>query len=212
MSDLRTSPHPGATAAIAGGTLWALLAVAARLVGDEDPAPGIEFAGVVTVFWIFLVLPPLLLLVGLRGLRSALGPAAGRTGTAGAVLAGVGYAAMAVGNGIEMASITAGGDEVAAGHFVFLSGVLVSAIGGIVLGIAVVRRAADRTARVGGALLVAAFPLGLAIGRLGTMLDPDQDAWFWAAVSLPTGVAWVLLGQFLATRSAVPVPAPAAAR
>jgi hypothetical protein len=46
-------------------------------------------------------------------------------------------------------------------------------------------------------LLTLAVPLGIGIGALGSALDPNNDAWFWAAISTPTAIAWVLLGASL---------------
>ena len=115
----------------------------------------------------------------------------------GTAVAACGMAAMTVGNGVELASITAGGGEVDWGHLIFLSGFLVSVVGFIVTGIVVLRRRRDALSRAAGVLLTAALPAGIGIGVLGSSLDPHNDAWFWAAISVPTGVAWVLLGASL---------------
>jgi hypothetical protein len=189
----------GATTALVGGALWALLPVAARFADIEDTEHGtLAFAAVAASYWVFLVLPPALLVVGMSGLRSALGPSAGRLGLAGMASAGAGLAAMSVGTGVEMASVTFGDGEADWGHTMFLIGFLVTVVGGILLGVVLIRRHADRLPRIAGALLVLAFPLGLGIGVLGMTIDPHQDAWFWAAICLPTGIAWVLLGRWLA--------------
>jgi|1186.fasta_scaffold27074_2 hypothetical protein len=189
----------GATTALVGGVLWTLLPVAARFADVEEAEHGtLAFVATVAAYWIFLVLPPALLVVGLRELWSALGGTAGRVGRTGIVLSGAGLAAMTVGNGIQMVSVTVGGDGVEWAHDTFLIGFLVTVAGGILLGSVAVRRSADPLARTAGALLVLAFPLGLGLGLLGTTIDPHQDAWFWAAITVPTGIAWVLLGRWLA--------------
>src|SRR3712207_7433329 len=41
-------------------------------------------------------------------------------------------------------------------------------------------------------LFRSALPLGIGIGLLGSTVDPNDDTWFWAAISVPTGIAWVL--------------------
>lgn len=51
--------------------------------------------------------------------------------------------------------------------------------------------------RVAGWVLVLALPLGIGIGMLGSVLASENDAGFWAAISVPTGAAWVLLGRSL---------------
>jgi hypothetical protein len=110
--------------------------------------------------------------------------------------------AMGVGNGIEVASISAGGGEVSLGHAVFLIGFLVSVLGGIVLGVTVIRRRSDVLSRAAGWLLTLALPVGIGIGVLGSAVDPNNDAWFWAAIAVPTGIAWVLLCRSLQTSQA----------
>jgi hypothetical protein len=202
-----TTVSRAATAGLVGGALWALLPVAWSAAGVDDVEFGtLSFVAVAASYWIFAVLPPALIVAGLVGLRRALGADAGKGGAVGLVLSMVGMAAMALGTGTEVASISAGGGEVALGHALLLFGFLVSIAGGILVGIVVFRRRRDGLARAAGLLLVLAFPLGLGIGVLGSAVDPQNDAWFWAAIAVPTGIAWVLLGTAL--RSIVR-PAPA---
>lgn len=183
-----------------GGALWALMPLAFGLAAVDHVEPG-TLTGVAAAAaqWIFLVLPPLLMLAGLLALRRTMGPDAGRVGLVGMVLVALGFAAMAAGNGIEVASITTGGEEVAAGHAMFLIGFLVSVVGSLLLGIVVFRRLGNGLARAGGLVLTLALPLGIALGMLGSLVGPENDAWFFAAIAVPTGVAWVLLGRALAT-------------
>jgi hypothetical protein len=93
--------------------------------------------------------------------------------------------------------MTAGGGEVALGHTLFLIGFLVSVIGSVLVGIVVFRRRRDALSRAAALLLALALPLGIGIGILGGAIAPGNDAAFWAAVSIPTGIAWVLLGSSL---------------
>lgn len=181
-----------------GGALWALLPVAWSVANISDAEFGsLAFIGVAASYWLFAVLPPLLVLAGVTALRRALGDRAGRLGTAGPVVFGVGLAAMSLGMGSEVASISFGGGEVALGHALLLIGFLVSVVGGVLLGITVVRRRPDVLSRTAGLLLVLALPLGIGLGALGSSIDPGDDTWFWAAITVPTGIAWVLLGRSL---------------
>ncbi|TQN44342.1 hypothetical protein FHU33_3843 [Blastococcus colisei] len=183
-----------------GGALWALMPLAfgaAEMIGDDETGT-LGAVAVAASDWIFLVLPPALILVGLDALRRALGSDAGRVGSVGMALTAVGLAAMAVGNGIEVASLTTGGGEVPVGHAMFLIGFLVSVVGSLLLGIVVLRRRRDRLARAAGLVLALALPLGIAIGMLGSTVGSENDAWFFASISVPTGIAWVLLGRSLA--------------
>jgi hypothetical protein len=109
---------------------------------------------------------------------------------------------MAVGNGIELASISAGGDTVALGHTIFFVGFLVSVVGGMLTGVPVIRHRSDGPSRVAGWLLALALPLGIGISLLGSLIAPENDAAFWAGIALPTGLAWLLLGRALTSRDA----------
>lgn len=187
-----------ATLGAVGGALWLLLP-AVWAVGELDSHDygSLAFVAVTLSYGICLVLAPALVAVGYTALRTALGRF--RIGAAGAVVSAVGMAAMAVGNGIELASISAGGGEVALGHVIFLVGFLVALVGGVLAGIPLIRRYRDPLARSAGWLLTLALPLGIGIGYLGFVVAPDNDAGFWAAISLPTGAAWLLLGRHLTT-------------
>ena len=204
------SARNATTAATVGAALWTLVPVAFAAVDVETADRGtLPFVASLTAAWLCLVVAPLLLAAGLPPLRQAISPEGGRLTATGAVVAGTGFAGMGLGNGIELASITAGGGTVAAGHAIFLAGYLVSIVGGVLLGIAVLRRCRDALGRTAGTLLTLAFPIGLAIGFVGTSLSPDTDAWFFAAVTVPTGVAWLLLGRRL-SRPRTGVPASTA--
>lgn len=183
-----------------GGAMWALSS-GAWAISDLGPQEfgSLRFVAVAVSWWIFMVLPPVLLVLGHVALRAALGPSVGRVGTGGLLLSALGIAAMGLGIGIEIASMSVGGGEVPAGHAVLLVGFLVAVAGALVTSITVVRKRRDGLSRAGGWLLVLAVPLGMGIGFLGSVLGPGNDAWFWAALTLPTGIAWVLLGRSLAT-------------
>ncbi|MDP9460165.1 MAG: hypothetical protein M3Q22_07940 [Actinomycetota bacterium] len=181
-----------------GAALWALSSgvwAVANIEGQERGS--LTFVAVAVSWWVFVVLPPALLVAGHAALRAALGPAAGRVGGAGVWTAATGLAAMGLGIGIEVVSFTTGGGEVALGHAILLVGFLVSILGALLTGITVVRRRRDLASRLAGWLLVLALPLGIGIGMLGSVLAPENDAFFWAALTVPTGVAWLLLGRSL---------------
>jgi hypothetical protein len=189
-----------------GGAMWALLPIAWGLVSLEDTEYGsFQFVAVAAAFWLFGVLPPVLLVVGHLALRDSLGTAGGRPGRVGIPVAATGLAAMALGNGIEIASLSAGGDTVDAGHAIFLVGFLVSIVGALLVGITVIRQRRDGASRTAGWLLALALPLGIAVGFVGSLVWPESDGGFFAAITVPTGVAWLLLGGALtADRTAPP--------
>jgi hypothetical protein len=203
-----TSVSRAATTGLVGGALWALFPVAFGVVALEDVESGtLSWFAVAASYWIFGVVPPVLIAVGLAALRRSLGDGLGTVGRVGLPVTGAGLVAMALGNGVEVASLTAGGGEVGLGHAFFLVGFLVSIVGGIVVGIVVFRRRTDGLSRAAGLVMALALPLGIGLGLLGSAIDPHDDAWFFAAICVPTGIAWVLLGVSLRS-----VRRPAAAR
>jgi hypothetical protein len=195
-----TAPSRAATTALVGGALYALFPVAWKTANVTDVEFGtLSFGAVMVSYWTFAVVAPALIVGGLVGLRRTLGPDAGKVGTTGLVGSMIGLSAMALGVGIELASISVGGGEVALGHFTLLVGFLVHIAGSILLGIVVFRRRRDTLSRAAGLVLALALPLGIGLGLLGSAVDPGDDTWFWAAISVPTGIAWILLGRSLRT-------------
>jgi hypothetical protein len=204
-----TTVQRGGTAGLIGGALWALLPVIFTTTHLEDAQRGtLSFAAVAVAYWAVGVLPLLLLLAGLGGLRRELADGAGRLGTAGIVVSGVALLAMFLGNGTEMATLTFAGRESDLGHSVFLIGFLVLVVGSLLLGIALLRSRSGSPTRWAGVLLVAMLPLGIGLGVLGGIVSPSSDAGFWAAITVPYGVAWVLLGRAVAAPTAAVTAGP----
>lgn len=201
-----TSRAPAATGSIArrarigtaGALLWTVSPVVWFVSDLDDQTYGsLAFVAVAVVWWICMVIAPLLLVAGHVALRASLGARAGRVGAVGIAIAATGLAAMALGLGIELASMTAGGGEVVAGYAIWMSGYLVSVVGALLTGIVLIRRRTEAAPRAAGWLLVLAVPLGIAIGLLGDLLVGENEAVFWAMLTVPTGVAWLLLGRAL---------------
>ena len=199
-----TTPR-AATAATVGGVLWALVPIVFSLPEPSHISGTLEFAAVAVVSWLCGAVSLVLLIAGVLGLRSTLGAAAGRLGTSGIVVSTIGLAAMLVGMGTELLTTTISGTENDRGHTVFLIGFLVLIVGQILLGITVFRRRPERLARAGALLMALALPVGVALVLLGGVLFPGSDAGFWAGMTIPTGVAWLLVGRAMATgRTASP--------
>ena len=194
-----------ARVATVGAVLWTLSPVVWFVSEPGDQRVGtLGFVAVAVAWWLCMVLAPLLLIPGHLALRTSLGDRAGRVGGVGIATAATGLAGMGLGIGIEVASMSVGGGEVAVGHAILLVGFLVSIVGALLTGITVIRRRRDGSSRTAGWLLVLALPLGLAIGLLGSLLAPQNDAVFWAVLTVPTGVAWVLLSRSLAAEHVAP--------
>lgn len=182
----------------AGGALLAL-SPAAWTTDIETVGTGTaSFVAVALSYWIAAVVAPALIVVGATALRAALGDRAGRAGTVGIVLTAVGFGAVTLGNGIEMASLTAGGGTVTAGYVIASAGMLAGFLGSLLIGITLLRGRRPGGYRIAGWLLVLAVPLAVGLGVLFASLLPDNDAGFAVATSVPTGIAWALLGISLA--------------
>jgi hypothetical protein len=89
------------------------------------------------------------------------------------------------------------GSESGVGHSVFLIRFLLLPVGAVLLGTALVRTLRDPGPRLGGLLLVLALPLGILLPVLLGAMAPRTDLSFWAAITVPYGVAWLLLGYAL---------------
>ena len=193
--------------ATVGAVLWTLSSgVWAASDLEAQPYGSLAFVAVAVAWWICMVAAPLLIVVGHPALAAVLGPGTGRPGRAGIATSAAGLAAMGVGIGIEVASMSAGSGEVAVGHAILLGGFLVAVLGRLLTGITVIRRSTDPAARIAGWLLALALPLGIGIGLLGSLLAPESDAVFWAVLTLPTGIAWVLLGRWMAATGGAAAP------
>lgn len=189
-----------------GAVLWTLSSgiwAVSDLETQEFGSPA--FVAVALAWWIGMVLAPALLVVGHAALRTALGPAAGRVGAIGVVVSAIGIGSMGLGIGIETASMSVGGGEVAAGHAILLGGYLVAVVGALLTGITLIRERRDTLSRTAGWLLVLALPLGIGIGLFGTAIAPENDAVFWAVLTVPTGIAWLFLGRLLSATPPSPV-------
>ena len=204
----RTTAPPSTVArraglATAGAVLWTLSSGVWAISDLEVQEFGsLRFVAVAVAWWICMVLAPALVVVGHTALRAALGPALGKAGRVGIVLSAIGLAAMGLGIGIEVASMSVGGGEVALGHAILLVGFLGSLVGSLITGVTVLRGRRDGLSRGAGWLLVLALPLGIGLLLLGNAVAPGADAFFWAGLTVPTGAAWVLLGRSLSTEFA----------
>jgi len=175
------------------------------------------FALAVSSIWLVGVGSLVLLLLGLAQLwplgRDRLGPA----GQAGLIISALALATMALGNGIELYTVTARGTESEIGHTIFLIAFLILIVASIVLGQILVRRRWSASTRWAGLFLLLAAPLGILFLILGGVLSPETDLGFWSALSVPYAFARVLLAMFaprrddmttrpVATRRGTPAP------
>jgi hypothetical protein len=195
---MSTTIRRGATAAMVGGTLWALLPAAFSIHPEPTPGTPVFVAGVL-VTWLFAVVAPALLLFGVRGTTAAL--AAGPLRTAAVAVCAIGLAGTVAGMGTEATTLTFAGVESDVGHFVFLIATGVLVIGELLLGIAVLRRRRDGLSRAAAVALLLALPLGVGLAFLMNAVAPGTDVGFWVAFTVPTGLGWLLLGRAVLPRT-----------
>jgi hypothetical protein len=188
----------GAWAGMLGGLMCALLPLATVLVSPKNMQPGsLAHLAAAGVYWLMAVLALLLLLVGLVGLLALHGRAYRRVGNVGFLVSFLALPLLLLGNAAEVASLTFSGTESSVGHSMFLIGFLVLLVGSVLLGIAIVRTRSVPSLRLGGLLLVGALPLGILLAIILGVTVPGTDLGFWAAITVPYGFAWLLLGYAL---------------
>lgn len=211
MSSMNSIQRCG-LAGMIGGVLWMLWPLGASFVGVESTQPGTPAnVAVAAMDWLLAVAPLLLFLVGLAGLRVLYGRGFGRFGKAGLLVSFVAVALMFAGNATEVAAITFTGAESSVGHFTFLIGFLLLLVGSVFLGVSLARTRRDAPSRMSGILLVLALPLGILLAVAGGTMSPGTDFGFWAAITVPYGIAWTLLGYALASeKNEAPAPASVA--
>lgn len=202
-----------ATLGAVGGVLWALSPVPWLISDVRTLESGTaSFVAVLATHAAVIVAGPALIVLGYILLATALRGSLGRTGTVGAAMAAVGLSAYAVGNAVELTSLAVASSTSVVGYVISYFGFLVGFLGSFLVGIALLRRQRDAAVRIAGWLLTLAIPLGILVGLLFAVVLPGNEAGFSAAVSLPTGVAWAILGRSLArSRSAVQESAAASA-
>jgi hypothetical protein len=184
-------------ASVVGGLLWACLAPDFVYADSALDKPGTAgFALAVGSMWLVGVVSLLLLLLGLAQPWSLGRDRLGRLGQAGIVVSAFALAAMALGNGIELYTVTARGTESEIGHTIFLIAFLILIVASIVLGQILVRRRWSASVRWAGLFLLLVAPLGIGFLVLGTALSPETDLGFWSALSVPYAIARVLLAVF----------------
>jgi hypothetical protein len=206
----RTLVGWSARAGMLGGLLWALFPLLTVVVSLDEARFGTpSYVAVAALYWLMAVVPLLLLLFALAGLRAAFGGAYGRLGNTGFLVSFVALVFMFVGNGVEVASLTLSGSESSLGHSLFLIGFLVLLLGSVFLGVALVKARRDAVSCLAGLLLALALPLGILLALVLGSIAPETDLGFWAAITVPYGVAWTLLGYSLASRHAEPAGQPA---
>lgn len=198
----------GALAAMLGGAMWALFPFGTPIAESAEPGTS-AYPASVAYYGLMAVIPLLLLLVGLAGLYVGQRGNYGRLGRVGFPVSILALGLMFTGNAVEVTSITFRGSESAVGHFTFLIGFLLLLVGSVLIGLAIWRARRDSPSRLGSLLLIGALPLGILLAIVLGSLVPESDLGFWAAIAVPFGVAWVVLGRGFRSQPVEPAGQPA---
>ena len=146
----------------------------------------------------------LLLLVGLKGLYVSHRRYYGWLGSAGFFVSSVALLLVFAGGTYEMATMASTGAEGVVGYLALMMSFSLLACGSVVLGLAITGVRHDPLSYLAGLLLANGVPLGLLFVLVS---GAAWDFYFWAGLTVPFGVAWLLLGfTLLPTRGTAARP------
>jgi len=144
-------------------------------------------------FALLLALPAVLFVVALSGLHTLHRLRYGRLGAAGAMVSGLGLAAISLGAAVEALTAAIDGAQNTVAWVLFLLGFALLVVGSGVLGVGLMR--ARVLPRAAAWMLVLLVPITAVVGWIGDRLFPDAfDSGLWLALTLPYGLAWLILG------------------
>jgi len=173
-----------------GGLLWALFPL------GELPVAGLVLTpqGSLAYYGFGYLLPQLLLLTGLKGLHTVCRRSYGRLGSVGFLMSFVALVLAFVGGAFEMMKIASTGAGSTVGYLTLIVSFFILAWGSALLGLAITGTLHDPLSYLGGLLLAIAVPLGLLFVFTA---GAAWDFYFWVGLTVPYGVAWLLLGYAL---------------
>ncbi len=139
----------------------------------------------------------LLLLMGLKGLHIIHRRWYGWFGSTGFFVSFVALVLVFVGDTFEMTYLASTGAEGVVGYLTLMMGYLLLACGSVILGLAITGVRHDLLSYLAGLLLANGVPLGLLFVFTS---GAARDLYFWAGLTVPYGLAWLLLGYALADK------------
>lgn len=137
----------------------------------------------------------LLLLAGLKGLHAIHRRSYGWLGSVGLFVSFVALIVAFAGGAFEVIDMASMGTVSIVAHLTLIVGFFILMWGSALLGLAITGTLRDPPLYLGGLLLTIAVPLGLLF-----VFVTDAAAWdfeFWAGLTMPYGVAWIVLGYAL---------------
>ena len=182
-----------ARAGMLGGLLWLLVPLGELPTAELLLTPKASLA----YYALGHLCATLLLLMGLRGLHVIHRRWYGWFGSAGFFVSFVALVLVFVGGTFEITYLASTSAEGVVGYLTLMMGFLLLACGSVFLGLAITDVRHDLLSYLAGLLLANGVPLGL----LFVFVREDSwDSYFWAGLTVPYGVAWLLLGYVLADK------------
>ena len=152
--------------------------------------------GYVAVYALGCLWAQLLLLVGLKGFHDRHNYAYGWPGTVGFYAIFVALALAFTGGAILITSLTFAGAESLVAYLTLIVSFVPLGLGSALLGLGITGVMRDPPSQLAGLLLAIGVPLGLLVAfAAGT----NADFSFWSGLTMPYGLAWILLGVPLAS-------------
>ncbi len=187
----------GGFAGMLGGLLWVLFPLGELPEVDLLLTPQVSLA----YYGLGYLLPQLLLLMSLERLHAFQRRSYGWLGTVGFYVSFVALVLTLVGGVFEMTMTAATGTGSTLAYLNVIVSFCILAWGSALLGLAITGTLHDLPSYLGGLLLAIAVPLGsLFVFATGAAWDFG----FWAGLTVPYGVAWLLLGPALLMARSTP--------
>jgi hypothetical protein len=189
-----------AWAGLVGGLLWALFPL------GESPAVHSVLTpkGSLAYYGLGYLCAALLLLIGLKGLHAIHRRRYGWLGSVGLFVSFAALILAFAGGAFEMMNMASAGTASTMAYLTLVVGFTVLAWGSALLGLAITGTLRDPPLYLGGLLLTIAVPLGL---LFVFVTGAAWDFEFWAGLTVPYGVAWMVLGcALLRAKGRAPQP------
>jgi hypothetical protein len=173
-----------------GGLLWALFPL------GEHPSVHVVLTpkGSLAYYGLGYLWATLLLLMGLKGFRAIHRRSYGWLGSVGLFLSFAALVVAFAGGAFEMIDMASTGTASTVAYLTLIVGFFILAWGSALLGLAIMGTLRDLLLYLGGLLLTIAVPLGL---LFILVTGAAWDFEFWVGLTVPYGVAWMVLGYAL---------------
>jgi hypothetical protein len=176
-----------------GGLLWVLFPLAELPVAHLF----LTLEGYLAIYALGYLWAQLLLLMGLKGPHAIHRGGYGWLGTVGFYVSLVALGLTLVGGAFAMTNITSTGAGSTVAYLILITGFLPLGWGAVLLGLDITMVMRGPLSHLTGLLLAIGVPLGLLVAFVA---GATWEFYFWAGLTMPYGLAWLLLGYALLSR------------